>query len=120
MTRRFPKPCTPPRLFASKPIRTRYAFTQGSLENFTAGIGYFYTGDRKPFTASSWVADFPFPAWPGYDRVDLLFSYSWKDYLFQLNVGNVTDEYHFATAPHGVALTEGLPRNFKFTMTYSW
>lgn len=101
-------------------IWARYAFTKGTLEDFTLGLGFLHSGDRQPFTSAAWVPNFPLEAWPGYDRVDLLFSYIWNNYKFQLNVGNVLDEYYFATAAHGVSLYEGLPRNYKFSLSYSW
>lgn len=101
-------------------IWTKYTVTQGALKNFSAGVGYFDTGDRVSYHGAAWVKDFPLPVWPGYDRVDMLFAYKWKSYNFQLNIGNVMNKAHFASAPHAVSLFEGLLRNYKFTVGYRW
>ncbi len=114
---RLPAP-TPPALYNvarnvpryTASFTTRFAPREGALKGWAAGLGLTWKDAVAAWTTSNyWLpASWSASAWT---------SYNWKDYKFQLNVMNVTDEWNLTRAVNHYQVFQGPMRVVKFRVS---
>jgi iron complex outermembrane recepter protein len=91
----------------------KYAFLHESLKGLSVGAGYVYN-NRSPGDGN---ASFFLP---DYGLLDAFVSYQRAHWRFQVNAQNVTNKLYAVGAVSGAYITAGLPREFRFSVSYSF
>lgn len=91
----------------------KYAFTSGSLDGFSFGIGGYWEGDKQASASAAYVL-------PPKDDYELFLNYRLDKWRFGLNVSNLTDERRVDRYA-AVGLVQSTdPRLVKLSVGYSW
>ncbi len=90
----------------------KYGFSSGALKGLSFGVSYEHINDRRAGDANNTYF------LPGYDLVGGLISYQWRDWRFQANVENATDEWYVAGSTAQQFMRSGPPRYVKLGARY--
>lgn len=91
----------------------KYSFLNGPLKGFSFGAGHLYVNKRAAVTGDLFTL-------AAYKVSNAFATYSIRDWRFQLNVDNVTDEdYATGSSSRTGEVNRSLPRTYKFSVTYT-
>jgi iron complex outermembrane receptor protein len=92
---------------------TRYSFDGGAMKGLTLGGGVSWIGPTPLESGNDYLGQDTATA-------DVFARYNWKNYSFQLNVTNLTDERYLQRGVNRTILFHGPVRLIKFSMHYSF
>lgn len=92
---------------------TRYTFPTGGLVGLTVGGGVSWVGKTPLETGNNYFGQDTATA-------DVFARYRWRNYDFQLNVTNLTDESYLQRAVNQTIIFQGPVRLIKFSARYSF
>lgn len=94
-------------------LLARYSIHEGSLKGVTTGVSVVKISDRIGSNGQDFVND-------GYTTLDTFLYYNWKNWRFQLNLYNLTDEKEVISSIFAALALAENSRNVRFSMQYSF